>query len=132
MDSSTRDDQSNEIDGDEMLPHVSFGREELSVEVAEVQPRLSLFGPEEAGAGADRQPLCLICGRPAWLDVSERPDMALWVCEDHIAPAYRLELLLAGRAFIQALIGEVVRPLEKVAEQATALVGKVARYWVVR
>lgn len=131
MGSNPNEAQSDGQFRDEMLPRVAFGREELSAEAKEVRPRHS-FGPEEAGAGVDRRPICLICGRPTWLDVSERPSAALWVCEDHIAPAYRLELFLAGRAFIQALIGEVVRPLEKVAERATALAGRVARYWVIR
>ena len=87
-------------------------------------------GDEDGRATEPR--LCLICGQPAWLDVSERPDVALWVCEDHITPAYRLELFVAWRAFSQALTGEVVRPLERVADHAVALVGKVARYWVSR
>ena len=91
---------------------------------------MDISGDEDGRATEPR--LCLICGRPAWLDVSERPDIALWVCEDHIAPAYRLELFVAWRAFAQALTGEVVRPLERVAAHATALIGKVARYWVIR
>ncbi len=87
-------------------------------------------GHEDGRAAEPR--VCLICGEPAWLDVSERPDIALWVCEDHIAPAYRLELFVARRAFAQALAGEVVRPLERMLERISALAGKVGKYWVVR
>lgn len=58
---------------------------------------------------------CVICGKPAWLDLREGSGPELWVCLDHhIAQPDWLELSLVLRELGKTLVAEIRLPLERV------------------
>ena len=85
--------------------------------------------------GPDDKPLCLVCGEPAWVNMSTRPMLPLWVCEDHLAPDYQLEMFVAVRNLRQALYDALLPAADRLVvglTKAEWLLVRAAKWWVTR